>query len=84
MKVVIPCQISEECAVTFCIQCADVGLDCDCIIYGTSEINAVNNTIAHMYEYHAINPEEMTTCMKLKVSENINKLCTNELHYLSV
>ena len=31
-----------------------------------------------MYEYHAIQPEEMTTCMKLKISENIHKLRTNE------
>ena len=25
-----------------------------------------------MYEYHAIIPEEMTTCMKLKIRENIH------------
>jgi hypothetical protein len=25
----------------------------------------------HMYEYHAINPEEMTTSMRLKIKENM-------------
>jgi predicted small metal-binding protein len=62
----------EECVTTFFIRCADVGLNCDCIIYGDSEIKAVNSTIVHMYEYHAINPEEMTTCMNLKIRENIH------------
>jgi hypothetical protein len=28
--------------------------------------------IMHMDEYHAIVPEEMTTCMKLKIRENIH------------
>lgn len=28
--------------------------------------------ITHMDEYHAIIPEEMTTCMKLKIKENIH------------
>jgi hypothetical protein len=32
----------------------------------------MDNTIMHMFEYHAINPEEMTTCMKLKIKENVN------------
>jgi hypothetical protein len=31
----------------------------------------VYNTILHMLEYHAIKPEEMTTCMKLKILESI-------------
>jgi predicted small metal-binding protein len=64
-------QTYGECVTTFFIRCADVGLNCDCIIYGDSEIKAVNSTIVHMYEYHAINPEEMTTCMNLKIRENI-------------
>ena len=32
----------------------------------------MQNAVIHMYEYHAIIPEEMTTCMKLKISENIH------------
>lgn len=84
MKEVLPPQTFEECATTFFIRCADVGLDYDCIIYGNSKNKVMNSTVVHIYEYHAINPEEMTTCMKLKISENIHKLRINELHYLSV
>ena len=55
----------------FCIRCEDVGLDCNCTIYGISEERVIYNTILHMLEYHAIKPEEMTTDMKLKILENI-------------
>jgi hypothetical protein len=45
----------------------------------------MENAIVHMFEYHAINPEEMTTCMKLKIIEKIHKLSpqtfTNLFHY---
>ncbi len=57
---------------SFILRCADVGLDCNCVIFGSSEENTMDNTIMHMFEYHAINPEEMTTCMKLKIKENVN------------
>jgi predicted small metal-binding protein len=74
MKEVLPPQTFEEyAATTFYIRCADVGLNCDCVIHGTSENNAVSSAIVHMYEYHSINPKEMTTCMKLKISESIHK-----------
>jgi predicted small metal-binding protein len=76
-------RIYEECITVFFIRCADIGLNCDCIIYGNSQNKAVNNTIAHMHDYHAISPEEMTTCMKLKINENVHKLHTNELNYLT-
>ena len=55
----------------FCVRCEDVGLDCNCTIYGTSEETVIYNTILHMLEYHAVKPDEMTTCMKLKMLENI-------------
>ena len=55
----------------FCVRCEDVGLDCNCTNYGISEERVVYDTILHMLEYHAIKPEEMTTCMKLKILENI-------------
>jgi hypothetical protein len=35
----------------------------------------VMDTIIHMEEYHAINPEEMTTCMRLKIRRHVS--CTN-------
>ena len=77
-------QTFKECVTVFFIRCIDVGLNCNCIIYGTSENNVVNSAITHMYEYHAINPEEMTTCMKSKICKNIHKFNANELHHLSV
>jgi hypothetical protein len=44
----------------------------DCSIFGTSEETVTYNTILHMLEYHAIKPEEMTTCIKLKILESIS------------
>ena len=54
----------KNCIQLFCIRCDDVGLYCNCIIYGISEEQVIYNTIIHMFEYHAINPAEMTTGMK--------------------
>jgi predicted small metal-binding protein len=65
-------QISKGMLRSFIIQCSDVGLDCGHIIFGDSEYRVMQNAVLHMYEYHAIIPEEMTTCMKLKISENIH------------
>jgi hypothetical protein len=33
----------------------------------------MDKTVIHMCEYHAINHEEMTTCMKIKIRENIRE-----------
>ena len=55
----------------FCVSCKDVGLNCICTIYGMSEETVIYNTILHMFESHAIDPEEMTTSMKLKIMENM-------------
>jgi predicted small metal-binding protein len=65
-------QIVEDCARIFCVRCADIGLVCDFVIYGSSEKKTMDKTIMHMFEYHAINAVEMTTCMKLKIKENIH------------
>jgi hypothetical protein len=32
----------------------------------------MDETVIHMFEYHAINPEEMTSEMKSKIRENIH------------
>jgi predicted small metal-binding protein len=64
-------QTFEDCARQFCIRCADVGLDCNCVIFGSNEKKTMNNATTHMFERHAINPEEMTSCMKLKIKQNI-------------
>lgn len=65
-------QISEGFLRSFIIRCSEVGLDCGHVIFGDSEYRVMQNAIIHMYEYHAIISEEMTTCMKLKIRENIH------------
>ena len=65
-------QTYEDCIQIFCNRCQDVGLDCNFIIYGISEENVIYNTILHMFEYHAIEPNEMTTGMGLKIMENVH------------
>jgi predicted small metal-binding protein len=67
-------QTYEDYVIPFFIRCEDVGLDCNCTIYGISEERTIDNTVIHMFEYHAINPEEMTTCMRLKMRENMHIL----------
>jgi predicted small metal-binding protein len=64
-------QAIEDSIELFHVKCADVGLDCKCIIYGINEEKVIDNTILHMFDCHAIKPEEMTVCMKLKIKENI-------------
>jgi hypothetical protein len=61
----------EDCLQPFHIRCTDVGLDCNCTIYGINEEITTYNTILHLFEDHAIAPEEMTTCMKMKIIENL-------------
>ena len=56
----------------FVFAAEDVGLDCDCTIYGIGEETIICNTILHMFEYHAIEPNEITTGMGLKIIENIH------------
>jgi predicted small metal-binding protein len=65
-------QISEGLLRFFIIRCSDVGRDCEYIIFGDSEYRVMQNAVNHMYEYHAIVPEEMTACMKLKIRESIH------------
>ena len=64
-------QTPEELLRSFFVRCSDVGLNCDYVIFGTSEEKVMDTMIIHMYECHAINPQEMTTCMRLKIKENI-------------
>jgi len=65
-------QIFEDLSRSFHVRCSDVGLDCNCVIFGLNEKKAMDETIIHMFEYHAINPEEMTSEMKSKIKENIH------------
>jgi predicted small metal-binding protein len=61
----------ENCIQSFSVRCEDVGLDCNCTIYGIGEEKIIENMILHMFENHAISPDEMTTCMRMKILENV-------------
>lgn len=50
----------EDCIQLFCVRCGNVGLNCNCTIYGISEDTVIDNTFIHMFENHAIAQEEMT------------------------
>jgi predicted small metal-binding protein len=63
-------QTFEDLSRSLCVRCSDVGLDCNCIIFGMNEKKVMDKTIIHMFEYHAINPQEMTSQMKSNVREN--------------
>jgi predicted small metal-binding protein len=65
-------QTYEDCLQQFYVRCQDVGLDCNCIVYGISEETVFQNIILHMFEYHAIKQNEMTTCMRLKIIDNVH------------
>jgi predicted small metal-binding protein len=64
-------QTYEDCLQLFCVRCADVELDCTCTIHGINEDATIDTTILHMFENHAIRQEEMTTCMRLQIIENV-------------
>jgi predicted small metal-binding protein len=38
---------NEESARLFFVRCADVGLDCNCVIFGRNQKNIMDNTIMH-------------------------------------
>ena len=48
------------------------GVDCTCAIYGINEERVIEIIIMHMFEYHAIKSDEMTSCIRLKITENTN------------
>ncbi|MFY9794464.1 MAG: DUF1059 domain-containing protein [Candidatus Nitrosopolaris sp.] len=53
------------------LTCGHVGLGCDCVINAVTEEDLMRKTIEHIWEYHAIKPEEMTSQMKVKIKEKI-------------
>ena len=79
-------QSYEDCIQIFCIRCKDVGLDCDSTVYGLDEETVIDNRVLDLFENHAIEPEEITTCMRLKISENVHvtELTSTELDELMV
>jgi hypothetical protein len=61
----------EDCARPLFVRCSDVGLDRDCIIFEMSENKVVHEAIVHMFEFNAINPEEMTSEMKWRIKDSV-------------
>ena len=57
---------------SLCVRCSDIGLDCYYVTFGNKKEKVMDNAITHMIEYHAINPDEMTTCMRLEIRRNIH------------
>ena len=55
------------------LACSDVGLDCGYILEGKTEDEVMENAVKHVWEIHAIKPEEMTSEMKVKIRENIHE-----------
>ena len=51
--------------------CEHVGLDCGCVVNAATEEDVMKKAIEHMWEYHAIKQEEMTSEMKVKIKERI-------------
>lgn len=64
-------QIFEDWTKPYSVRCSEVGLSCNCIIFGMSERKVMDETIIHMFEYHAIDPKEMTSEMKSKIKQSI-------------
>lgn len=64
-------QTFEDWTKPYSVRCSDVGLRCNCVIFGMNEKRVMNETVAHMYEYHAIDPKEMTSQMKSRIRQNI-------------
>jgi len=53
------------------LACRSVGLDCDYIIKGMTEEELLKNAEQHYSEIHAIEPEEITSEMKVRIIDNI-------------
>jgi predicted small metal-binding protein len=80
-------QTFEDSSRSLYVRCSDVGLECDCVVFGTNEKEVMDETIVHMFEYHAINRQEMTSEMKSKIRDNIhlyrNSVRAQILHEIS-
>ena len=53
------------------VLCGQLGLNCDYVIQAETEEEIMKQAVEHIWEYHAIKPEEMTSEMKVKIKENI-------------
>ena len=53
------------------VSCGQLGLRCDYVIQAETEEEIMKQAVEHIWEHHAIKPEEMTSEMKVKIKENI-------------
>ncbi len=56
------------------VLCEQVGFSCDYVIDGETDEDVMRKAVEHIWEYHAIKPEEMTSDMKAKIKEKIQTL----------
>jgi len=56
------------------LACRSVGLDCDYIIKGMTEEEVIKHAKQHYSQIHAIEPEEMSSEMKVKIKDNIHDI----------
>ena len=56
------------------VSCGQLGLSCDYVIQAETEEEIMKQAVEHIWEHHAIKPEEMTSEMKVKIKENIQTL----------
>jgi predicted small metal-binding protein len=54
------------------LTCHDIGLDCGYIIEGETEEDIIKSAEQHIWEIHAIQPEEITSEMKDGITQNIH------------
>ena len=54
------------------LSCRSIGLDCDYVIKGMTEEELLKNIEQHYSEIHAIEPEEITSEMKVRIKDNIH------------
>jgi len=52
------------------VTCGQLGLSCDYVIQAETE-EIMKQVAEHVWEHHAITPEEITSEMKVKIKENI-------------
>jgi predicted small metal-binding protein len=56
------------------LACRSVRLDCDYIIKGMTEEEVLKHAKQHYSEIHAIEPEEISSEMKVKIKDNIHDI----------
>jgi predicted small metal-binding protein len=56
------------------LACRSVGLDCNYIIKGMTEEEVLKHAKQHYSQIHAIEPEEMSSEMKVKIKDNIHDI----------